>query len=99
MCRNQYAIHFTPEVLACWPSMMNEVPFGKVGLKATMDSMTLLIPPILQVKIPTVKNYKTEMNSHLMSIKAVPDSPPCLTSELSRELSTEHQYPKGTKHH
>ena len=56
--------------------MMNEVPFGNVGLKVTMDSMA------------TVKIYKTEMNSHLMSIKAVPDSPPCLTSELSRELST-----------
>ena len=28
----------------CWPSKMNEVPFGKAGRNATMNSKTLLSP-------------------------------------------------------
>ena len=56
-------------------------------LESTMDSMTLLIPSILQIKITRLKNYQTEIDSYLMSIKALPYSCPCLTSELSKELS------------
>jgi hypothetical protein len=37
--------------------MMNDVPFGKVGRKATMDSMTLLIPLLL---IPTGLNLHND---------------------------------------
>jgi hypothetical protein len=51
------------------------------------DPMDSLNPTSNDISLTTLKNYPTEMRSHLMSIKAVPDCCPSVTSGLSKELS------------
>ena len=52
------------------------------------DSTDPINPTSNDFSFTTLKNYQTEIDSHLMSIKAVPDYCPLLTSGLSKELST-----------
>ena len=52
------------------------------------DSIDSINPTSNDLSFTTSKNYRTEMDSHLISIKAVPDCCPPLTSVLSKELST-----------
>ncbi len=52
------------------------------------DSIDPINPTSNNLSFTTLKNYQTETDSHLMSIKAVPDCCPPLISGLSEELST-----------
>ena len=53
------------------------------------DPMDSINPTSNDLSFTTLKNYQTEMRSHLMSIKAVPDYRPPVTSGLSKEPSTQ----------